>query len=947
MPTFKKRTILELAEMDLKIAGILDQSNAGPVFDAHRPQLVEMFRGQLQQGRERLHSFHREGASGRHVARSHAYLMDALLRRLFLLVKAEDGSSARNARGGQPAKPQPWLKRLAQMIESRRRRKTTTEQFCLVATGGYGRGELSPYSDIDLLFLLPDDTHPKFAVQVEQMLYFMWDLGLEVGHAVRNVQECVDLARQELQILTSLLESRFLAGNKQLFKRYQTTLFEKVLLDDPAAFQRAKLVEQRQRHERFGNSMFYLEPNLKENPGGLRDIHTFVWISKYRYRVKRMKDLVTMKIITEEEYRTFIQCREFLHRVRNALHFRVGRKDDRLTFQNQLEIARELGYKDRENMRGVEQFMRRYYRVVKQVGNLTQILLQKYQEEQYDVTEGEHELLEDVFHLVGDKVAVTHDEAFQENPVRLMRLFEVATIYQKSIHPDTMRLVTRNLCLVNRAFRTDPDVCRIFLELLSGRMSVGWVLREMNACQFLGRFIPEFGRIIGQSQHDLFHVYTVDEHTLMAVEALRHIRSGHLQEEMPISTELMRKMRNPVVLYLAVLFHDIAKGRGGRHEIQGAALAFQIASRLGLPEWEIQQVVWLVENHLIFSRTAFRRDINDPQTVIQFSRMVGNTTNLDLLLLLTVADIRAVGPGVWNQWKASLLRRLYLLSTEYLNRGLFPADELARQATQKKAAVLELLGPYFPEEAVQQYLDRFYPDYFAGHDAEDIAEHFSALSGRFDQPLAVALLPNPHADSTTLLIHTPDHPGLFAEISGALATQSANILFANGTTTRDGVALDIFVIQDVREQAIKGEKQLARIEEALREVLSGKKRLERLLPESRTHVSRYSAFHIEPAIEWDNDFSESHTVLEITALDRLGLLYAISREIQENQVQISTAKIATYGERAVDVFYLKDIFGLKLGKAKIQQLTKGLMNTLQALEAGATPQKPAKAAADA
>ncbi|MBF0426516.1 MAG: [protein-PII] uridylyltransferase [Magnetococcales bacterium] len=921
MSTFRKRTIINLEELDRQISAIRDQAGPGALLAASRAPLLEVFRQHLQQGRERLHQSHQEGATGVYIVRGHAYMMDALLRRLYALVRTGNATTLATTPAREaPEQPQPLLQRLMRRLKERKERRAQVRppaQLCLVATGGYGRGELAPYSDIDLLFLLPEGTQSQFSAKVEWMLYFLWDLRLEVGHAVRSIQECVELASKEMEIRTSLLESRFLAGNKRLFRRYHTTLMDKTLLGDVEGFQRDKLVEQRQRHERFGNSMFYLEPNIKENPGGLRDIHTFVWISEYRYHVKRIADLVEKGIISEEEFVTFQRCREFLLRVRNAMHYAAGRRDDRLTFQQQLEIAAAFGYRDRPHMRGVEQFMRRYYQVAKQVGNLTYVLLQKYQEEQLQSDEEEQELLEDVFILVGDKVAVTHPEAFQENPVRLMRLFEVAQRYVKGIHPDTIRLVTRNLGLVDREFRRNPEVNLIFLNMLSGRMSVAWVLRMMNLCRILGRYLPEFGRIIGQSQHDLFHIFTVDEHTIRAVETLRHIKSGKLEEDLPFFTQVMRKIRHPVVLHLGVLFHDIAKGRGGQHEKAGAVIATDVCARLGLPEWETRQVAWLVANHLIFSRTAFRRDINDPQTVVQFSRMVGNQTNLDLLLLLTVADIRAVGPGVWNQWKANLLLRLYHLALEFLNKGLYPADELARQARQKRESVLEILTPDYSPATVNNYLDRFYSDYFVGNEPEDIADHFIALAEQLHQPLAVAFLPNPRSDTTTLLVHTMDHAGLFAEISGALAAESANILAANGNLTRDGMVFDIFVIEEPKGGAIRSEEKLSRIEKTLRAVLTGHVHPDQLLAGSKMTTRKHELFEVPSTVEWDNDFSDTSTVLEINALDRLGLLYAVTREMERQGIQIGTAKVSTYGERAVDVFYLKDMFGLKLTETKI------------------------------
>lgn len=893
---FRKVDIIDFSALSRTLNDLVQRSGRAPFDGQFRSELLRIFRAAIEEGKDNLKRFHLEGASGQFVVRGRAYLMDSLLRRLYSLVRVQYGGKA---------------------------------IFCVVATGGYGRDELSPYSDIDLLFLLPDGLQPEIGLQVEKMLYFLWDLGLEVGHAVRNVAECVDHAKRDVEIRTAMLESRFLAGDRKLFFAYRSILFDKVLLQDPAGFQRAKLLEQRKRHERFGNSLFYLEPNIKENPGGQRDIHTFFWISKYRYRVEKVKDLIPRGIITMEEYRTFTRCREFLWRVRNAMHYLAGRKEDRLTFHLQLAIAEEFGYRDRPGIRGVEQFMRRYFQVVRQVSNLSQIFLLKYEEDHHAGPGYSVPLLEDVFLLVGDKVMVPGPEVFREKPSRLMQLFEVAQRHVKSIHPDAMRMVTQNLSLVNHEYRRNPEVCQIFLQMLNGKVAVAWVLRKMNMCGLLGRFIPEFGRIIGQTQHDLFHVYTVDEHTILAVEALRHIKRGQFAEELPISTKLMNNLRNPVILYLAVMLHDIAKGRRGQHEIKGAAIARQVCLRLGLNRQDAELVCWLVENHLIFSRTAFRRDLSDPQTVTQFARQVENTKKLELLLLLTVADIRAVGPGVWNQWKAVSMRRLFRFTVEVLNKGMFEPEALNRIAVSQQEAVVAIFEGSGQEEAVRTHLGRFYPDYFLGHEPETLAEHFLALQPLMHEPLGVAFLSSSASESTDMIIHLPDHPGIIALISGSLAAAGANILAANINTTKDGMALDIFTIQDLQGHPIEeGEKRQAIIH-TLQAVLTGKKHPDQLLKELNDPSWRKREhFQVPTTVEVDNKFSDICTVLEVSALDRRGLLYTITRELVRQGIQIRSAKIATYGEKAVDVFYLRDQFGLKLNEERLRKVTGALMASL-------------------
>ncbi len=771
------------------------------------------------------------------------------------------------------------------------------------------------------------------------MLYFLWDLGIDLGHAVRNIDECVEQAHQELEIRTSMLESRLLVGNQELFDRYKEALDERVLHHNPADFLRAKLIEHHKRHERFGNSMFYLEPNIKESPGGLRDIHTFFWISKYRYEVEKPRDLVKLGIITHREFKTFIKSRAFLWRVRNALHYRTGRREDRLTFNHQVEIAKEFGYRDRPGMRGVELFMRRYYQVAKQIGNLTQIMLQHYEAGDPENDEHAPHLLEDVFYLAMDKVIVDDAKCFEDHPPRLMKLFEVAQRHGKSIHPETLRWVTQSLYLVNRAFRQNDEVNAIFLQMLNGARAVAWVLDRMNTCGLLGRYIPEFGRITGQTQHDLFHVFTVDEHSIKAVEALRHIKQGKFSEELPLSTRLITQVRNQVVLYLATLLHDIAKGRGGQHEIKGAELAGIICKRFGLAPANVEMVAWLVRNHLIFSRTAFRRDLNEPDTLNTFARQVENSERLNLLLLLTVADIRAVGPSVWNSWKATLLRRLHARTQEILNHGIFGPAELAQLAEEKKKQVRSLVEGRSDAALLTGYLDRFYPDYLIYYGAETLAAHFLALIDRLEDPLTIIFRDMEESETTEIIVHTQDHPGLFAIIAGALSAAGANILFANGDTTKDGMVLDVFVVQDLAGRPIVNEKRRSDIEQTLKDALFGKVHLDELLKQRRAKLKSFHSdgFHVPTVIVTDNDFSDMCTILEITTLDRLGLLFAITRTLSRQGLQIATSKIATYGERVVDVFYLKDLFGMKLTPAKVERVTTALTKAIEELDRDILP----------
>ncbi|MBF0622569.1 MAG: [protein-PII] uridylyltransferase [Magnetococcales bacterium] len=935
--TLRKRDILDIEDLDIQLACILEAHGHANLDKEIRAEVLELFRNTLETGRKRLRKFHLDGAKGKFIVKGHSYLMDNILRRLHALIQIQDPQAKPPSSQVHHGKKPPLLHRFFDFIQAHRAshlwRRDSQDSFSLVATGGYGRSELAPFSDIDLLFLMPHADHPALNAQVEQMLYFLWDLNLDVGHAVRTIGECVEQANLDGEIATSMLESRFLTGNKTLFNNYQAALFERILLKDPESFLTLKLEEQMKRHERFGNSLFYLEPNIKENPGGLRDIHTFFWIAKYRFQVNRVKDLIPQGLITEAEYHTFLRCRDFLWRVRNALHYRAGRRDERLTFQQQVDIAEEFDYRDRMGVRGVELLMRRYYRVAKQVGNLSQIFLQKYKEEHDQKNRSSApEPIEGVFQLVGDSIAITHPEAFDERPARIMKLFAVAQRLDKRIHPEIRRWVSQHLNLIDDTFRDDPEVCETFLNMLDGRREAARVLHQMNTAGVLGRFIPEFGRISGLTQHDMFHVYTVDEHSIRAVEGLEGIRRGDFAEELPLATDLISRVKRPIPLTVAVLLHDIAKGQGGQHEVKGEEMVRHICPRWGLNAQDTELVAWLVRHHLIMSRTAFRRDINDPQTVSQFARQVQDHQHLEHLLLLTVADIRAVGPGVWNQWKAVLLRELYYRSVEALNRGgVYTYRELKQLANARRLEALATMSQDHDTTEVNTYLNRFYDDYLLTYDSDSILEHFQAIEPLLSEPLGVAYSHNTVSDTTSMLVHTQDHPGLIARISGALASQSVNILSANANTTKDGMVLDIFIVQNLQGSAITTPAKLRKIRETLHSVLAREIEPEALLARSARNQRKQHTFDVPTSVIVDNDFSDNYTVLEITATDRIGLLFTITRLLEGQGIQIRTAKIATYGERAVDVFYAKDMFGLKLNDKKVAMVIEGLKDAIQNL----------------
>ncbi|MBF0446003.1 MAG: [protein-PII] uridylyltransferase [Magnetococcales bacterium] len=520
---------------------------------------------------------------------------------------------------------------------------------------------------------------------------------------------------------------------------------------------------------------------------------------------------------------------------------------------------------------------------------------------------------------------------FLNNPTLLLKIFAVAQEQIKPIHPESMRLISKSLSLIDKDFRNKPEHAELFVKMLRNKRAVAWVLRRMSASGVLGRYLPEFGRIIGQSQHDLFHIFTVDEHTLQAVEALRKIKRKEFSSELPLATQIMENIRDPLVLILSILLHDIAKGQGGYHQDKGAIIADKICRRLQLPNAEIAKVVWLVKKHLIFSRTAFRMDIGDPETVARFVTEIGNVENLKLLLLLTITDIIAVGPGVWTPWKASLLRQLYNLTLEALEKGEFKPEGMVLQANMRRREAVALLSNDYTKEQLEAHFNRFSPDYFLHYDAKILAEHFIALAPHLNEPLAIIFRWEEDSDTTELLLHTQDHPGLIATVSGVLAAEGTNILSANITTSKDGMALDIFIFQNTQGKAIQNQRRLDRIEKNITSLLEGKICLDSLMTKSTMAEPAPKHFRIPVDIRVDNSF-ETFTLLEVTALDRIGLLYNITRVLQKQGIQILTAKISSYGEKAVDVFYIKDLFGLKLGKRKIESISKNIKESIEKLD---------------
>ena len=821
---------------------------------------------------------------------------------------------------------------------------STAERLGVVATGGYGRGELAPLSDLDLLFLRPYKQTPRGEQIVEFMLYLLWDMGLKVGHATRTVDESLRYAERDQTIRTALLEARYLWGDRDLFDELVRGFAQKFYTGDGRDFVEAKLAERDQRHQRMGDSRYVVEPNVKEGKGGLRDLHLLFWIAKYLYRVSTPADLVTKGVLTKEEARLFERAERFLTTVRCHIHYLTGRADDRLSFDLQSEIAGRLGYQDRPGSRGVERFTKHYYLHAKTVGDLTRIFVAALEDSHRRKprlaalwqTLRPREL--DGFKLDGERLAVSQPDTFAKDPAAILRLFHVAQENDLDIHPATLRLITQNIRLVDR-LRSDPAANRLFMEMMTSRHDPETTLRRLNEAGVFGRFIPDFGRVVAQTQHDMYHTYTVDEHTIRAIGILARIESGELKDDHPLASEVVHKILSRPVLYLAVLLHDIAKGRGGDHSVLGADVAMQLGPRLGLSAAETETVAWLVRFHLAMSGTAFQRDLMDPKTIESFAGLVQSPERLRLLLVLTICDIRAVGPNVWNGWKAALLRQLYNAAEQVLSGGTLTGGR-ADRIRHVQAEVAKRL-PSWSEQDKEEHFARGYAPYWLSFTPDTLARQAELVRGaeRHHQPLAIEHRVDAARSVTEVTIYTLDTHGLFARLAGAMAISGANIVDAKIFTLANGMALDTFWIQDLEGKPFDDPQRLARLSARVELALSNRLNIQRELDQQRSSwPKRDQVFTVEPRVLIDNNASDTFTVLEVNGRDRPGFLHVVTRALTRLNLQIASAHITTYGERAVDVFYVKDLFGLKVvNQVKLAQVAETVEKSIREFDARFDP----------
>ncbi len=797
------------------------------------------------------------------------------------------------------------------------------ERIALVAVGGYGRGTLAPGSDIDLLFLLPYKVTAWTESVVEAVLYLLWDLGQKVGHSTRSVEECIVQARGDMTIRTALLEARYILGDALLFEALRVQFDKQIVQKTAREFVAAKLSERDARIAKAGSSRYLVEPNVKESKGGLRDLHTLFWIARYVYRVDSPEELIKAGLFDKQELRTYQHCEEFLWRVRCHLHFEARKPEEKLTFDYQRVIAERLGYVSHAGLSAVERFMKHYFLVAKDVGDLTAIVCAELEESQtksrptlnrfVDKLRRRKKLDHKDFIVEFDRITYAWDDIFERDPVNLIRMYWLADKHELPIHPDVVQLAHRSLRRIDAAVRNDPDANAMFLDILTSRRSPETVLRHMNEAGVLGRFIPDFGRVVAMMQFNMYHHYTVDEHTLRCLGILSQIEAGKLKEEHPLSSELISQINVRRVLYVAVFLHDIAKGREEDHSIAGAAVARKLCPRLGMSKAETDTVAWLVLHHLDMPNIAQGRDLSDLGTINTFAKLVQNRDRLRMMLILSVCDIRGVGPGVWNSWKAQLLRTLYWETELVLSGGHSGANRRERIAHAKEELRRALPGWSDPD--FDAYSARHYEPYWLKVDLKHKIQHalLLALCEREMRSLATEVTTDAETGATEITVVAPDHPRLLSIVANACAAAGTNIVDAQIYTTTDGLALDSMAVErefDRDEDELRrGQRVAQMVEKALR----GEIQLRDIVADKvKPARKREQAFDVEPEVSIDNELSDKYTVIEVAGLDRLGLLSDLTSALAKLNLNIGSAHIVTFGEKAVDAFYVTDLTGQKI-----------------------------------
>ncbi len=879
----------------------------------------------LARVRDEVRARHEGGAGGRAIVAAYTEAIDRLVERLF--TDATLHYQSKNPRLNQ--------------------------RCTVVAQGGYGRGELNIHSDIDLLFLYPWKANPYVETVAEIVVPALWDAGLQVGAAMRNVRECCRLAARDLKVKTALLDGRYLCGDRSPYEDFEARVVEEVWSPNQTAFFREKLKESEERHSRMGDSVYLLQPHLKEGMGGLRDLHTALWMAKVKFKVNALRDLVALGVLGDADVAALDQALDFLWRVRNAMHLATGGHQDHLTFELQDRLAPELGFG--AGRRGVERFMRRYYTDATTVQRQGETIIARCVQvtEPVRYTAPPVRAIRDGMRIQGTVLSVTGREVFEREPAAMLEVFAEAQRHGTSLSPATRELLRTSLELLAAA-RATPAVAGAFLRILRARGHIAETLQEMHKLGVLTTLFPEFAHLECLIAHDPFHIYTVDHHSLVGVHELELLREGEFADTVPQLTDVVRELPQPELLFLGMMFHDVGKGHGHDHSGRGARMMLEIAQRLGLNEDERAACVFLVQHHLLLSHLAQQRDIGDDQLVVEFCRTVGSVENLQRLYVLTYADMRAVAPGVWNNWRGTLVTELYRRAFEFFEKGVFEPEDRAARAGRVRRRVLAA-APTAQQDAMQVLVGQMPDSYFLSTPEEMMPGH-GELRRRFAQAEVLAEHPAvatkvtafPERDFTEFAVCTRDRPGLFAMLSGVLAANGMNILAARINTSRDGVALDAFrVSHEGADESIDRERW-ERVERTLRGVLAGTLDVEELVRRSaRPSLLSKRRRPVPTRVEVYNDVSADYTVLDVYAADRVGLLFTITNCLYHLWLQIHLAKITTMVNEVLDVFYVTDPEGRKVTEPeRIASIREALVRELAPQRAAAAGE-PARAASGA
>jgi len=853
-----------------------------------------------------LRAQHLSGATGRQICTSYTELIDNLLKALFLFKSEELGSE---------------------------------DHVALVALGGYGRGELNVRSDIDLMLLHKGRITKSIEELTQQLLYILWDTGLDLGFSIRSVAESVQLAKDDLKTMTALLDLRFIFGDRDLYDTLHKSI-RKHLFNSGGTqtFINDKLEETRQRHARFGGSVYILEPNVKEGEGGLRDLHTAMWALKAKDG--KTFEPFSLGLINASDRKALETSLDFLLWVRNDLHFNAGRKADQLTFDNQERIAGLLGFQNTEKSLAVEAFMQRYYRHASNLNYYSNLITSRAlhrDTKKLSLWPGRKMRVDRNFHISDGVLSAKTRHTIQDDPVAAMKAFEYSQAFEVEIDQATKDQILEHMHSAPESFRNSRDASDSFFKILRGR-SVYKTLAEMARLRFLDSYIPEFEEISCKVQHDMYHVYTVDAHTLFAVREIERLR-GSYKADFSLLSNLFEEMPNPEILYLSVLFHDIGKAHGKGHAEKGAAMVPEICRRLHLAEDDANLVRFVVKHHLLLANTAQYRDLHDDKLIIEFARTVGDIERLNLLYLLTFADVRAVGPDVWSQWKGALFQELYFKALTVLERGTFEAEEAGVKLKRVKERVASLLKPEgVDSHAVDDYFDLLPMRYFFSNSPDRISGHIKVLRDFGNGPYLMKVRQDTFREYTEIIICTHDVHGLFSMITGVMAANGVNILGAQINTLKNGVALDILQVNSPAGEYITDESKLRKIETDLADVIAGKVAVDSLVKKRKTPsvLDAKARPSVRTTVQIDNDVSDAYTVLDIHTQNRIGLLYDITSTLSNLGLYIYIAKISTKGDEAADIFYVRDIFGQKVFyKEKLNEVADAIYNILS----GHTPAK--------